>query len=248
MKSKELAHKATITSGEERIKVGAWVALGLIVLLAFLHYFLVDRNSIVFSIPIGFLSFVLILLTYFWTKKTDRFRFGNEKRHQFIRDEQFMNIRSRIEHNDIELQVIVAATNSPRPYEPNLLPSGKAKELHELFDAYLNWVEGFAILWKSGLIEDSELEGLWQYYPIRLSEANIAEDAVRRFLSAEWNYNQTEIDEFFDFRKKTRQFPYPSDPLGTRRKINPVTQPIWFYVNRPKYVYTALLDLVKAVR
>lgn len=251
MGSKRLSHrgdKGIVGSGEQRIKKWSWSVLGLITILTFLHYFLVDYNAIVFSIPVGYLSFVLALHTYFWTKRTDRFRFGNEKRHQFICDEKFKEIRSRIEHNDVALQTIVAATNSANPYDPNLLPTRQARELHELFDAYLNWVEGFAILWKSGLIEDSELEGLWQYYPGRLSKVNITEQEIRTFLSTEWGYDDTAINTFFSSREKRDGFPYPSDPLETNKEINPVTQPVWFYVNRPEYVYTALVDLVKALR
>lgn len=250
MDTQQLAHegdKGAIRSGEQKIKRGAWLVLVIITILAFVHYFLVDPNPIIFSIPVGYLSFVLVLHTYFWTKRTDRFRFGNEKRHQFICDEKFKDIRSRIEHNDVELQVTIAATNSVNPFDPNLLPTRQVRELHERFDAYLNWIEGFAILWKSGLIEDSELEGLWQYYPRRLSEAMITEQEIRAFLSTEWGYDETAINALFESRKKRNEFPYPSDPLDMDKEITPITRPIWFYVNRKEYVYTALVDLIKSL-
>lgn len=193
-------------------------------------------------------SVIIALFVYSANKRIEKYRFGTEKRNQFICDEKFMDIRSRIEHNDAELQTIVAITNVPSPYDFHLLPSHKW-ELHERFDAYINWIEGYAILWNNGLIEHTELEGLWTYYTGRLAEATLDPRDLDHYLR-NLGYDQEDISAFRQSRKESSNFPYPKDAaehirFGKNSKIQPIEKPIWFYVCREGYEFKSLMVLIQ---
>lgn len=230
------------------IDVSIFIILGLI--FCGIIYFItqqwsnVEARTTLIAAAVASFSVFSVLYTYYWTKSMDRFRFGNEKRHQFIFDQRLTVIRSRIEHNDIELQAILAVVNSSSPYDFEALPA-KYWKLHEQFDAYLNWIEGLAILWKSGLIEEKELEGLWKYYTGRLKDVNIPLDKAKQFLLKIIGYDQSKIELFIKARIESDEFKYPLDPLKSgAAKIDPITQPIWFYINWPPYEFTALKELI----
>ena len=205
------------------------------------------RSSILAGVAV-YASVLVAVWVYTGNKRIDKYKFGTEKRNQFICDEKFMDIRSRIEHNDAELQTIIAITNTPTPYNFDLLPSHKW-ELHERFDTYLNWIEGYAILWNNGLIEHPELDGLWTYYTGRLAEASLESNDLENYLR-NLGYDKEEINAFRKSREKSQDFPYPRDMSEKIRaykdlEIDPLEKPIWFYVCREGYEFKALIALIQ---
>jgi hypothetical protein len=205
------------------------------------------NRELIVSAAIGYFSVVLGVFAFFWKKDRDKFQFGNEKREEFILNETFMDIRSRIEHNDVVLQTVIAILNLPHPemYKPSLLPPNigrgmdDTKKLHECFDNYLNWIEGFAILWKGGLIGEEELEGLWSYCSHRLREVKVEQEEVEKCLK---ELNKDIIINDFISKLKAQEKRY--DPIDGS-EIDPITKPIWFYINEPEYDFPLLIDLIK---
>lgn len=240
----------------EKIFIITFATVGLIAVIVVLvmEWSVVNNRPLMLSGAVFYFSVYLGLFIYFWTKRTDRFKFGNEKRHEFIFKDKFTDLRSRIEHDDRELLTVVAATNVPDPYkirfykgDPTEEKKGeeeRIRKLHEDFDDYLNWIEGFAIMWKRNLIEHSELQGFWRYYIKRLREVNINEDELRTHLSQEWNYTQEEINQLLQLHRQTNVEYDPIDEKrGVKNPINPTTNPIWFYINRKEYEFNAIKEL-----
>lgn len=231
------------------------VVLFIVVLLLY-HYF--DDSSSEANALIGVfvaIAFLFTFLTYFSAKKVERFKFGNEKRHEFITNKVLAEIRSRIEHNDIKLMAVLAATNMPNQYTVKYQHNEEEEKglhnLHEQFDNYLNWIEGVAILWNNGLIEEGDLKGLWQYYTNRLIEAEIDEQSLRDYLENTWHYNGKGIDEFIKQRQESTQWmengekkPF-YDPTKEGKSINPITHPVWFYINIPMYEFDTLIEFIE---
>ena len=232
---------------ENIIKLIALIALVIIIAVIAWEWLYneVANHGLLLSAGIAYFSVFIALFAYFWKQRIGRFQFGNEKRHQFITDERFMKIRSKIERNDIELQAIVATVNSD-PYHPDVfLDDNDKKWCHECFDDYLNWIEGFAILWGSGMIENEEIRGLWSYYAERLEKATMEEERFRKHLSQNWNYSDTKINSLIAKarkRKKERE-----EKKGWEGEPDPIIQPIWFYVTEPEYQFDALIKLVDHV-
>ncbi len=224
------------------------LAIVIIIVIASWCYASWDARASMLAGVAVYASVIVALLVYSENKRIEKYRFGTEKRNQFICDKMFMDIRSRIEHNDAELQTIVAITNVPSPYYFHLLPPHKW-ELHERFDAYLNWIEGYAILWNNGLIEHTELEGSWTYYTGRLSEATLDSHDLDQYLR-NLGYDKDDINAFRQSRKESSNFSYPEDlaekiRFGKNSKIDPIEKPIWFYVCREGYEFKSLMALIQ---
>lgn len=244
---------------EQRIRTGILTG-GFIFILMYVLLFL--RQKEVFLGIIVYFGFWLTTETYLWTKKIERSRFGNEKRHEFITNKIFTDIQRRIEHHDPELQTVLATLNieDPSPYEvefflrsqtDNMRSRGKdnpdiyMQRLHEDFDNYLNWMEGLALLWEKGLIEDDELKGLWSYYMKRLREAELNEDTLKQYLKDVWQYDDVSVEQFCSSRREQFQDKPATCPIENKR-IDPITRPVWFYINNPLYEFeSTLVELAK---
>ncbi len=240
---------------EQRIRAGILTG-GFIFILIYVLLFL--RQKEVFLGIIAYFGFWLTTETYLWSKKIERSRFGNEKRHEFITNKIFTDIQRRIEHDDPELQIVLATLNieDPSPYEVEFFsrsykdnikdnPDVCMQRLHEDFDNYLNWMEGLAVLWKKGLIDDDELKGLWSYYMKRLREAEINEDTLKQYLKDVWKYDEVNVKQFCGLRREQIQNKPATCPIENKF-IDPITRPIWFYINNPLYDFElTLVELAK---
>lgn len=205
------------------------------------------------------LSVLIALITYRWTRNNELLILSEKKRDDFIKEPSFKRIRMLIEHNDIELQTVIAILNISNPYEPKTLPI-KYWELHEEFDKYLNYLEGLAILYKHKNIFKESLEGLWSYYSKRLRKVHTIDFTKRQPKMAEMEecinsiYEGSIPKEIKDAWEKCKSGGYEGieDPIKKDAKnkekkeyINPIERPIWYYINYGPYALTPLKELIK---
>lgn len=207
----------------------------LIGILGFIIGFLVwwfnpqfKSNGEIFLYLIALLIVCITVSTYEWSRDHERVRFANEKKHEFITNNLFTDIQSRIEHNDSELQIVIAIINTA--YDPwsetNL--NQNQKLLHENFDCYVNWIESLAILLEQKLIRDEDIIGFWEYYLMRLMKVELSPPY--------------EPQEYHD-EPQEYHVPEIRDPI-TSEKIDPCKNPIWYYINNEEYKFK-ISDLIK---
>lgn len=218
------------------------------------------------------ISVVAAVVAYLWSRNRDVLNVSVARREEFIKNQDFQDIRMRIEHNDIELQTIIATLNvAPKPYDPKVLPTHKW-QLHEKFDDYLNYLEGVALLYKKGYVTKEELEGLWSYYFARLrkvhtltfTEPHHPKKAEILECSASFYGGNipTQIEELWS-RDNYKEIPDPiigevcaghnkykkiNEGLkdeDRNKKINPIERPIWYYTNYGDYKFTAIIELLR---
>ena len=179
------------------------------------------------------LSAALAYITYIRTRNNDQLVLSEKKRDDFNADENLAKVRMLIEHNDVELQTVIALLNtSEDPHDPTILPSEYWK-LHEQFDQYLNFLEGVAILLMHKHISQESFESLWSYYFKRLREADTLDSNGETRLQVEGlsvnMANAVEID----------------DQIDGNPQVNPIGKPIWYYILHEEYAFRYLIAAVK---
>ena len=220
-----------------------------------------------------FLSFLVALNTYLGSRKRDEQLLAEKRREYFITNNEFKEIRMLIEHNDIELQTMIAITNIMEWRKPGFF-SKEMMRLHENFDSCVTYMESIAILANQDGIATESLKGYWSYYFKRLRGIHLLDfDDPNHPVLIE-NINQC-IDNFYEdntdaadaikaeFQKhissqesestKHKRGAKPAaytDPIELRYKsrearINPVSRPIWHYINSPEYEFGAITKLCR---
>lgn len=234
------------------MKYVKWIFLSLILLLIIMGLAkLWARQDSKVSISIDVFTCFVLSITGFliWgqlreASRNNRFMVSEKKRDDFVK---FKNIRMLIEHNNIELQTMIAILNTARPYDPMTLPP-EYQNLHEEFDRYLDYLEGVAILYEYGDISDESWRSLWKYNFKRLREVCIADGqppSTSREKQKVTEYAKTyiyggsvpaNVEEAWERHEAFDPFEDPVDKTG----IFPVTRPIWHYINTAEYIYNSI--------
>jgi len=208
---------------------------------------LMTGSAILGSTIIGF-------LTYTFSRRNQVLAMSENKRDEFLRLESLSHIRMLIEHNDIELQTVVAIANIAQQYEydSDTLPRGLWR-LQEQFDEYLGFLEGVSILHNHGHMFRESAEGLFQYCLNRLRDIHTCDAdtngiKTRKMEDCMEKIYEGKIPEWIEtawqqaLSKKIERRAH--DPI-TGDRIDPLEKPIWFYINSEGKEFDALRMMVK---
>ena len=205
---------------------------------------IVSALVIVFSVIIGYFAYV-------FSRRSDSRTLAENKRDAFINNPSFAHIRMLIERNDIEIQTIVMMLNIGGSYESETIPRGYW-ELQEEFDQYLNFLEGMAILYNHGDVFEESIEGLWAYYSIRLAQVDTMDrlsnttknDQIERCMKNIYgDHIPDRIQNAWQNALQGKGYDEVTDPI-TNKVIDPVKNPIWYYVCHECYSFTPLKMMV----
>jgi hypothetical protein len=263
---------------KKEIAVRAVLVISLILFLGWGWLFWIKEPSAsdnisvdLFSGVVLFLSFIVALATYQSNRKHDEYKIAEARREYFITNPELKKIRMLIEHNDVELQTMLAITNIMGFSKSGLLPE-KIMELHEDFDTYLNYLEGIAILAKQRSIVKESLDGLWSYYfgrlrgthlydfddpkhPILINDIHDCIDNIYIKNKNVADIIKTELKNYVaSYEGKGKEYKRvkdANDPIEEKyekdelrvTKINALARPIWYYINGPRYEFETVIEL-----
>lgn len=201
-----------------------------------------------------FVSAVLAIVTYAFSRKNQILALSEDKRDEFISSESFSRTRMLVEHNDLELQTVIMILNiAPRyEYDSDTLPR-RLWILHEEFDRYLAFLEGLAILYNNGRMYRRSAEGLFSYSLERLEKVNTLDadthamklPQIEKGMEGIYGGEIPErIERIWQEALVGNIERQARDPI-TGERINPLVKPIWFYINSPDKGFDSLISMFK---